>query len=201
MDKRCSIRKQLEIPIDSYVVVSCGTTDWNKGSDLFIQLSQQVYKISNHRNIYFLWVGGESESVEFKLILSEINKIGLQDHVMFLGKKRNPIDIFNASDFFVLLSREESFGRVVLEAASVGKPILCFDNSGGVTEFVNDDVGRVVPYLDVHSMANEIISLIQNPDIYQTLSRNSREKSKYYSTDLQAPKLLSIIERYIDFTN
>jgi glycosyltransferase involved in cell wall biosynthesis len=195
--KRNKTRQELNIPENAFVVVSCGTIEMNKGIDLIVPLFRLLSNRVNYDHIYFIWVGGKISKIVYQRLISEIRNNGLQDRILFLGIREDPIDVFISSDLFVLLSREDSFPRVILEASSVGKPILCFDNAGGATEFVDSEIGRVVPFLDVHSMALEIISLIKNPDLYRELSRKSIEKSKLYTIDVQAPKLLSIIERYI----
>ncbi|MDH6063711.1 hypothetical protein, partial [Umezakia ovalisporum] len=62
---------------------------------------------------------------------------------------------------------------VCLEAASLGKPILCFDKAGGEPEFVEDDCGFIVPYLDLDAADMNLISLrslrYSNPNAKITL--------------------------------
>jgi glycosyltransferase involved in cell wall biosynthesis len=59
---------------------------------------------------------------------------------------------FAAFDVFALVSREDPFPVVCLEAASLGKPIVCFNSSDGEKEFVENDCGFVVPDLDIEIM-------------------------------------------------
>ena len=67
-----------------------------------------------------------------------------------------PQDYFCAADVFAMVSREDPFPLVCLEAAALGKPILCFRDAGGMPEFVEDDAGFCVPFLDVEAMAEAI---------------------------------------------
>jgi len=64
----------------------------------------------------------------------------------------------------------------MLEAASLSKPILCFDKSRVAKEFVGTDCGVVVPYLDINKMAEEIIKTLENSEYPTTLGRNAAKK-------------------------
>jgi len=95
-----------------------------------------------------------------------------------------------------LVSREDPFPLVCLEAASLGKPIVCFDKAGGMPEFVEDDCGFIVPYLDTEAMAEKIIELIKNPELRQRLGERARKKVKErFDVEVQAPKIFSLIQR------
>ena len=122
----------------------------------------------------------------------------MQSNVRFLGKVGNPLDYFAAADVFALTSREEAFGLVCLEAASTGCPIVCFDRSGGAKEFVGDDAGFIIPYLDVGKMAEKITALISDPKLRKELGSRAADKvRKRFDISMSAPKLLKIIERYL----
>ena len=81
--------------------------------------------------VYFLWVGGDMTNLHSAQILHDAAKLRLGDYFKVLGTVPNPLDFFAAFDVFVLLSREDPFPLVCLEAASLGKPFVCFDNAGG----------------------------------------------------------------------
>ena len=62
--------------------------------------------------------------------------------------------VFSAADAFALTSREDPFPTVVLEALSVGLPVVAFDRSGGIPDMLRDTrQGVVVPYGDLTAMA------------------------------------------------
>lgn len=59
---------------------------------------------------------------------------GLKEHVRFLGWQSNPYPLVAESDAFVLSSQEEGFGLVLIEAMSLGTPVVSVDSPGGVAE-------------------------------------------------------------------
>ena len=112
--------------------------------------------------------------------------------------KRNPLDYFALFDVSVSLSREDPFPLVVLEAASMGKPTVCFDRAGGAKEFVEEDCGYVVPYLDIQAMSSKVVDLLKSVELRQRLGRNALNKVRA-RCDVQVggPQLLAVIENFV----
>ena len=102
----------------------------------------------------------------------QIEDSGLAAHVTFLGPKPNPRDWFRAGDVFLLPSREDPFPLVCLEAAEAGMPVVCFAEAGGMPDFVEDDAGFVVPYLDVEAMAEAV-----DPELYRNRAEELTSKA------------------------
>jgi O-antigen biosynthesis protein len=153
---RTAIRRQKHLPQEGFIIFGCGTTDWRKGPDLFIEVADQAKKLGL-KDAYFLWIGvdtGEVEELEAK-----VRRLGLEDRVRFLGEAQDARSYFAAGDLFLLTSREDPFPLVCLEAADCGLPIVCFDKAGGMPDFVQDDAGYVVPFEDTKAMAEKLIAL------------------------------------------
>jgi glycosyltransferase involved in cell wall biosynthesis len=156
---RIAIRRQKQLPEEGFIVFGCGTTDWRKGPDLFIEVADHAKKLGL-KDAYFLWIGvdtGEVAELEAK-----VRRRGLEDRVRFLGEAQDPESYFAAGDLFLLTSREDPFPLVCLEAADCGLPIVCFDKAGGMPDFVQDDAGYVVPFEHTKAMAEKLITLCLN---------------------------------------
>ena len=192
---RESICQQLNIPQEAKIICASGTTGWRKGTDLFVQLASAVAKKYFDHPVYFLWIGGEKEGSRFGEFWHDVQHLGLEKSVHFLGVKLNPLDYFAACDIFAMVSREDPYPLVCLEAASVGKPIVCFDKAGGVKEFVEDDCGFVVSYLDIETMASKIVHLFNSPELCQSFGQRAQQKVKdRHNIEATAPKILQVIE-------
>jgi glycosyltransferase involved in cell wall biosynthesis len=147
---RTAIRRQKHLPQEGFIIFGCGTTDWRKGPDLFIEVADQAKKLGL-KDAYFLWIGvdtGEVQELEAK-----VRRLGLEDRAR---------SYFATGDLFLLTSREDPFPLVCLEAADCGLPIVCFDKAGGMPDFVQDDAGYVVPFEDTKAMAEKLIALCFN---------------------------------------
>jgi len=194
------IKELLNISQNATVIGGSGNTDWRKGADLFIQVAASTFKKNPSNEIYFIWVGNNAGWLHefYNKLIYDLNKINILDKIIFTGLIDNPQDYYNIFDIFILPSREDPFPLVCLENAQLGKPIICFDGAGGMPEFVQDDCGFVVPYLDIENMSQKILELIDNPALRKTLGENAKGKvKKWANIETNAQKIVDIIENLI----
>lgn len=87
----------------------------------------------------------------------QIDKLGLQEHVIFAGHRNDMREIYSASNVVLSLStKPESFGRTVLEALSMGVPVVGYDH-GGVGEILQALYPQgAVPLMDEAKAAESI---------------------------------------------
>jgi glycosyltransferase involved in cell wall biosynthesis len=146
---------------------------------------------------FFLWVGGPIDCPCFTEIWHDVQKAGLGRVVRFVGTQPIPLEYFSTLDVFALTSREDPFPLVMLECASLGIPIVCFDGAGGAKEFVEEDCGFVVPYLEMETLADRAVALLEQPDLRRMLGGRAKEKVRQRcDISLVAPKILNVIERF-----
>jgi glycosyltransferase involved in cell wall biosynthesis len=152
-----------DLPQGSFVVVGSGTIERRKGVDLFVEVAARV--VRQREDIFFVWVGGDtdgSKNPEFASVTGNVERLGISDRVRFTGQLENPHGVFSDSNIFALTSREDPFPLVCLEAGTMGKPIICFADAGGIPELVEGDGGAVVPYKDVDAFAGRILHFYEN---------------------------------------
>jgi glycosyltransferase involved in cell wall biosynthesis len=198
-DKRAKVLAELGIPEDAFIVGGSGTLYWRKAPELFVLAANAVRKKMPDAPIYFIWVGGAPEGdIRLFEMNFDIQKLGLEKQVRFLEHKPNPLDYYAAFDMFLLTSREDPFPLVCLESAALGKPLVCFENSGGMPEFIERDCGFTVPYLDIVEAAEKIVFLFQNPAVKNSLGAAAAKKVREkHDIAVAAPQLLKTIEKYL----
>jgi glycosyltransferase involved in cell wall biosynthesis len=195
---KAKIRKELDIPEDGFVIGAAGTIEWRKGPDLFIQLARKVLSNTLNVPIHFVWVGGEAEGYHFGALEHDIERLGLTEHLHFTGIKQVPFGYFSLFDIFTLVSREDPFPLVMLEAAYLGKPIICFDQAGGASEFVGNDCGYAVSYLDLESMARKTMELLQSESLRRSLGERAAQKVReHHTVEAVGPQIRDVIERFL----
>lgn len=192
-----NIRESLNIPKDAFVVGGSGAETWRKGKDLFIQTALSVRKRPTEREIHFLWVGGSGQGTELYELEHDIRHGGLSGKVHLVDQVSNPADYYAEFDVFVMTSREDPFPLVNLEAAALGKPIICFDDAGGTPEFIEEDAGFVVPYLDIEAVADKIVLFAENERLRKECGlAAARKVAEHHDIAVGAEKITRIIERY-----
>lgn len=132
-----AIREALLIPKSSFTWAIAGAPIFVKGIEHLPALAQHF------PSCHFVWIGKNTNSGSYFFTEKEIESRGLTN-IHFVGlQTTNYYNHLAVSDGLLLLSKEESFGMVNLEAAYLGKPVVAF-NSGGVTEIVQKGMGKVV---------------------------------------------------------
>src|SRR5262245_39053126 len=115
---RREVRQELGIPSEDYIVGACGTIDWRKGADLFIQLASLISQRRFDRPVWFVWLGGAGvmEGVKYHQLCYDIRLLSLENLVKFPGARSDALKYISAFDVFVMTSREDPFPLVCLEA-------------------------------------------------------------------------------------
>lgn len=192
---RAEVLQELDFPDDSFLILGCGRAGWNKGTDVFIQLARVVCQQQSRAR--FAWVGAPA-TWEIPELEHDVRSMGLSDRLHFVGPSQKSADYLSAADVFALTSREDSFPLVCLEAAALGKPIVCFADAGGMPEFVENDCGFIAPYLDVNTMAQHVMSLLDCPGCREKMGSIARRKvAERHDVSIAAPKIAQVIEKTI----
>ena len=190
---RQAMRRELGIAPDAPIVMGAGTLDWRKGSDLWVQVAAQVAR--HGAPAHFVWAGGHLQ-ITFDQLQHDIAQLGLRSRVHLLGQRSDALNCFAAADVFAMTSREDPYPLVNLEAASVGTPIVCFAGAGGTPEFVEEDCGFVVPYLDTGAMAVRVTELLQTPQLRRQMGARAAQKViERHDVAASSARVLAIIER------
>jgi glycosyltransferase involved in cell wall biosynthesis len=197
---RKTARGILGLPAEAFVIGGCGTTDWRKGADLFVQVCRQAIKEANSLpSPIFIWAGGNKADPYFQQLLHDIRLSQIEGYCQLLGSTQDPGTFFAALDVFLLTSREDPFPLVVLEAAQAGVPCICFDGAGGAQDFVRSDAGVVIPYLDVEAATHAIIQLQADPSTRLLQGRTATMRvHESYTQARQMPRLKALLGGLIE---
>ena len=195
---RRALTAEIGIPENARIVGACGTVEWRKGCDLFLQLGLAIRSRLPAFPVHLVWLGAKPEGIEFYRLQHDLEHAGLTERVHFIGPRANPLDYMVTFDVFALVSREDPFPLVVMEAAALGVPTVCFEGAGGGREFVEEDAGCIVGYLDIDAMAERVLALLNAQELRDRLGRRAQDKVRErHDIDVTAPQLLRMIERML----
>jgi glycosyltransferase involved in cell wall biosynthesis len=171
------IRRDLGIPPGAFVIGGMGRPDWRKAPEVFARMASAVTRLRPDLPIHFVWIGGPIDSSPGWQLTHDFEAMGLHGRFHFTGEIEDAVDVLGSLDAFALTSREDAYPLAVLEAAALDVPVVGFDN-GGIVEFAaaggSDPLAMVVPYLDVHGMAQEILRLFTEPGHADALADRAR---------------------------
>jgi glycosyltransferase involved in cell wall biosynthesis len=155
--KKVDFRRKYGLSDNEFVVGNMGTVSERKGTDIFINVCEKV--VALYPAITFCWIGGfrnKEHELEIKQITESRN---LSEKIIFTGPLGNELYNTAAFDLLFLSSREDPYPLVVLEAALMHVPTLCFSESGGIVEFVGSDAGWQINDFSISEAANKVLKL------------------------------------------
>ena len=166
---------------------------YQKGFDLLIE----VANLLKQKGANFEWIIlGEGE--DRKQLEEKVRSYQLENFVEFLGRVKNVDEYYKKCKFFVLTSRFEGLGIVLLEAKSYKLPIISFDCDCGPNEMITDNVnGYLVPLFNVELMADKIFSLLNDNEKCQDMSKNSFIEMKNFDEKVIIEKWNLLFEKLL----
>ncbi len=157
--------------LQSKQFISVGRLDKIKGFDDLIDIFDIFQTIHPDWTLHIVGDGSEKQNLQNK-----INKLNLQGKVILCGAKLQE-DLENEylnSSIYLMTSLSESFGIVLVEAASFGLPLIAFDSAQGSKEIIEDNKnGFLIPNRDKNLFVQKIDEIIQNPEKMKLFSDNS----------------------------
>jgi len=113
-----------------------------------------------------LEIYGDGEATYIEKLQKQINKLNLQKQICLCGQTDNLKDEMLEASLYVMSSKTECFPMVLLEAQSVGLPIVSFDCPYGPRNIItNNQDGILVEDQNNDKLANAIMILIENENI------------------------------------
>ncbi len=133
-------------------------------------------------------IGDGQQRNELETLVKSLN---LTAHVFFTGRVDNASSYLKAFNIFILTSRSEALGYVVLEAAQAGLPIIA-TRVGGIPEIVNDTEAILVASGNVDLVASSIKKFLNNPEEASKYGLNARQKSEQFSIEKMVNETIAV---------
>jgi glycosyltransferase involved in cell wall biosynthesis len=162
-------RQKLGIPDDAFVVCCVANIRKIKGLDWLIKAADLL---PENLPVWFLLVGDKTDT---KSIRRKISRTGRKKNFITIGYSDNPILYTSLCDLYIQPSVSEGFGRSLIEAMCLRKPIVVTDK-GGAKELVKEDItGFIIPGKSADAIAGKIIYCYYNRDKLQGMGEKARE--------------------------
>ena len=160
-------------------IISIGRLETAKGFDILIDVWK---KVNEKHSDWILEIYGEG-SLRKKL-QDKIDSLNLIDSLVLKGNKKNIQAKYLEGSIYVMSSRYEGFGMVLIEAMSCGLPLISFDCPCGPKDIIKDgENGFLVKFGNIDEMAEKINYLIENENKRIEIGKKSKELSYNYSEE------------------
>jgi glycosyltransferase involved in cell wall biosynthesis len=168
------------------IVLFAGRITIQKGVDYFIHAAKRV--LEHDKSVYFIVAGTGDMEHQIKSLTATL---GISEHFLFTGyyTLEDLPDLFSLADVMVIPSVSEPFGIIPLESMSHGTPIILSKQSG-VAEVVTHALK--VDFWDTDKIANDILAIVRNPPLRETLHHEGLRQVKGITWDKAAKKLKDI---------
>jgi UDP-glucose:(heptosyl)LPS alpha-1,3-glucosyltransferase len=195
---RTEIRGRYGIGASDTLLLFVGMNFEVKGLDTIIASLAKARTARPEANIRLLVVGRGDENKYRKMAQS----MGITDAVIFAGTQVDGLErYYRAADVFIMLSKFDTFGMVVLEAMAAGLPVIVSPNVGAkdlVAEGIN---GFILPAHHDEDAAADCIVRLSNMQQRQAMGTAAAQTAAMHDWERLAEKLCEIYESKLKSSN
>ncbi len=177
---RFKARDNGKVPDRQPKLTLVGNWNWIKGHDRFIDvlldLKQQGISARGIAAGRFL----DGQRAYWEPLLERIKTKGLAESFDAPGFVKDTVGLLTDSDLLLLTSHSEASPMSLLEAMSIGLPVVSFD-VGGAKEMLGQGdgaAGIVVPNGDTKAMSHAVATLLDDTDLYRQMAQNGQRRAR-----------------------
>ena len=164
---------------------------WDKGVGDFVDCAKIITQ--KGIKVRFALVGERDEHNPKCISASQLKAWIDEGVVEWWGRREDMSDVYRQATVVCLPSHREGLPKVLLEAASSGRPIVTYDVPGCREVVINEENGFLVPFRDINCLAFALEKLIVAPALREQMGKNGRRKVlKEFSQEKIAAETLTI---------
>lgn len=180
--------------LNSKIIMSAGNIVEVKGFDMVIEIGERIFKNYPEWKWYIYGDGPGLIQLQENII-----KHNLENNIILGGRVKDIEKYYKEAAIFVLTSRKEGFGLVLIEAGAYGIPSIAFNVPEGPVEIiVNKENGFLVKPFDIEEMSERILELIRNKTLRAEMSRVSKQRALQFDIDIIIKQWEDVFEEVID---
>ena len=174
-------------------VIAAGRLVYQKGFDKLIDAWDIVSASKKDWNLNIFGEGELYNDLQKKIMLYK-----LSNSIKIHQPTENIETEFTQSSIFVLSSRYEGFGLVLVEAMQCGVPCISFDCPHGPSDIIDNGInGILVKNGDIEEFANAILKLIDDEELRIKMGKAAIEKAKDYLPETIMPQWIELFNNLV----
>lgn len=163
---------------DPVHLISAGRLVKAKGHDVAILAFRKFVDIYPDAKFTIFGEGEKRDSLQ-----SLINDQGLSENVCLYGYTDNLLGELSKADIFILASRREGFGNVIIEALASGTPLIASDCIGPNIILNKKELGYIVPVEDVEALFDATCKLMESLPISNDMARRLQDRAAQFTVE------------------
>jgi glycosyltransferase involved in cell wall biosynthesis len=170
--QRGAVRKELGLRDSDFVIVQVARLVPVKNHRLAIHALRRL--VGDRPQVRLLLVGAGPEQPAVQQLVCDL---GLQEHVLLLGRRHDVPRLLSAADAALLTSVMEGIPLAMIEAMAAGLPCVA-TRVGGQAEVIADgQTGLLAEPADPESTATQLARLIDNPELRRQMGEAGRKRA------------------------
>lgn len=182
---------EINYAADSVHAIAVGRLSRQKGLDILIEAWRTVHDKHPEWSLD-IYGSGEMEG-ELKTIIEDCGLVGI---VTIHEPTEDIYSKYTESGLFILSSRYEGFGLVLVEAMACGLPVVAFNCPYGPMIIMGEGNEWLVEPGNVQALAAKVITLIEHPEVRRQLSVTNREIARRYTAATVMPMWKKLYTTY-----
>ena len=165
--------------LSSKRIISIGRYAYDKGNDLLLQAWAIIEKQNPDWTLDF-YGNGNREPYQKQMVELGVD----QQRCHLFGPVADVKKEYLSSSVFVLPSRFEGFGLVIIEAMACGVPVVAFDCENGPRSIITDgENGFLIPPFDISLFAEKVMLLMKDQELRFRMGTNAQKTASQYEID------------------
>jgi glycosyltransferase involved in cell wall biosynthesis len=190
---KVSMRSQLGLEATARLIAVVATFREPKGHRYMVEAMAAL--VPQHPDVHALFVGDGDLREELQ---TRVERLGLGEHIHFLGNRSDVPELLATSDLFVLPSLWEGLPMALIEAMAAGTPVVATAVSGTVQVMIPGETGLVVPPGNSQMLAKAILELLSDPARAQAMGIAAKQRVQAeFSAQKQADEHLTLYYRLL----
>lgn len=184
--QRDAVRADLGVQPNEPMMLTIGNLEPRKSHEYFIRAAARVLRDAPDARFF---VAGEGDLRP--TLTQEIESLKLTDRIILLGRRDDVLRLLAATDVYVRPGIVEGFiGITVLEAQTLGVPVIAFDLEDVKLAVTDSISGRIVARGDEQALADAILELLDDGEVAERIGAGGRQQVlEHYSIERIADRL------------
>lgn len=171
----------------NFVIGSILSFVWHKDPFTLIKAFDLLYKKNKKVKLLILGEGPYKEAIE-----EIVKTMESKDNIFTLGFRDNIYDYLSLFDIFIVTSRKEALCSSIIDALTMGKPVVA-TRAGGIPEIIKDHYNGLLNEIGDHEgLSESLMKLISNRKFYTFISKNAYKSSHELRSDIMVNKYIDL---------